>query len=98
MSVQEFAKYVLDNIGRATLVNSFNIINKLVVEDGYPFTEFVESIRSQLKVGGEKEMRIAIACTDALCHYGDTKYNKQMVIDNFIISVWEAVNGGNGWI
>ena len=95
MSVQEFAKYVLDNIGRATLVNSFNIINKLDSEDGYPFPDFVDSVRKNLTIGGEKEMRIAIACSDALCHYSDSKYNKQMVIDNFIISVWEAVNGGN---
>lgn len=94
MSVQEFAKYVVDNIGRATLVNSFNIINKLDTEEGYSFTEFVESVRNCLTSGGEKEMRIAIACSDALCHYGDSKYNKQMVIDNFIMSVWEAVNGG----
>ena len=42
MNVQEFAKYVITNMHRATLSNALNISTKLDTEGFYKFNEFLE--------------------------------------------------------
>ena len=103
MSCKEFGKYVVDNIKRATLSNSLNISNKIDVENGYGFEELVNEIylSTEVLIENKRIDRIAaykviVACSDSLKKYrANFNYNKKMIIDDYIIKLWEAFNGGN---
>ena len=44
MTVKDFAKYVIDNMSRASLANSLNIATKLDNPEYYSFIEFLNEI------------------------------------------------------
>ena len=100
MSVEKFAQYVINNLNRATLANAMNIADKLDNPDYYEFQEFnnyimqyvgTESILNFL--GKAKVYKILSACYDAVKAYNsEFKYNKRMIIDDYIIKLWCAVN------
>ena len=46
MTVKDFAKYVIDNMSRASLANSLNIATKLDNPEYYSFIEFLNEIVS----------------------------------------------------
>ena len=101
-TVQEFAEYVVDNMWRATVANALNIADSLDSEGGYSLTDFVKSVESYLGtekalkfLGAVKTSAMIVACYRCLKSYNsDFKYNKRMIIDNFIIDLWEASNLG----
>lgn len=98
-TLEQFAKYVVDNMHRATLVNALNISQKIDVSDGYPFIEFARAVNNYVGsccIGGQTTL---FACkvqvlTDKCVRMYESQYNinKSMIIDNFIIEFWEAVN------
>ena len=98
MTVNDFAKYVIDNMRRASLANALNIANKLDNPEYYAFPEFVECMNdyvAQLVANGKmdaiRSSKILVASSEALSAYKSTnKYNKLMIIDNFIINVWKS--------
>ena len=100
MTVEDFAKYVIDNMHRATLSNALNIADKLDNPDFYTLISFAENIESYLglvevqsRLGTLVTYKILIATDDCLKHYNsDIKYNKRMIIDNYIIDMWRAIN------
>ena len=100
MDVAQFAKYVIDNMSRATLANALNIANKLDVEGGYKVEEFIKALNEYLthtdviqRLGTIKTAKIVVAIDDCQKHYfSQTKYQKHMIIDNLIIDIWCAIN------
>ena len=105
MLLEDFAKYVIDNMTRATLVNALNITNKLSntkkSPDIYNASEFLRAVYNYLnsKLSGD--------CTDTIKIYktivatdkclksleSSVPYNETMVIDSYIIEIWESLNG-----
>ncbi len=101
MSVEEFAKFVIDNMNRATLSNALNIGNKLNGGDYYNLDEFivaidayVSTLLSNSKLEKATAYRI-LALSGVLNNKlkSNFKYNKQMLIDDYIIEIWSAING-----
>lgn len=96
MTNLEFTEYVLNNMNRATLPNALNITNKLTTEfDIFEFLnnliDIVESKMLNKKDVAYRILSAAFICRDKL--NSEIKYNKTMVIDDLIISIWEAING-----
>ena len=100
MTVEKFAQYVINNLNRATLANAMNIADKLDNPDYYNFQEFNNYVLQYLNtqdvvnfLGREKTYKILYACYDAVKAYNsEFKYNKRMIIDDYIIKLWSAVN------
>ena len=100
MSVKEFAKYVLNNLNRATLANALNIADKLDNPDYYNFIDFVSAINEYARsealmkfLGNVRVCKIVALSYDYQQTYNsDKKYNKRMIIDNYIIELWNAIN------
>ena len=101
MGVEDFAKYVIDNISRATLSNALNISNKLNGGEYYNLDEFIVAIdkyvSSQL-VNNKISKAAAYKILDSSCTLikkleTTFKYNKQMLADDYIIDIWRAING-----
>ena len=100
MTVKDFARYVLSNLGRATVSNAMNITEKIDNEGFYPFDEFSQAIidcvneqLSTIKPNSEVASRVLVASYNARKKYSSVvKYNKKMIIDQYIIDMWEAVN------
>ena len=101
MEVKDFAKYVIDNMHRASLVNALNISNKLDTDGYYKFEEFINCIveyinecLSNKRIESFDAYNILISSNDWLKMYkSEFNYNKQMIIDNYIIDLWEIING-----
>ena len=101
MEVKDFAKYVIDNMHRASLANALNIPNKLDTEGYYKFEEFVNNIVNYINeslsnnhIDKTEAYNILIYSNDWLKMYkSEFNYNKQMIIDNYIIDLWEIING-----
>lgn len=102
MTCADFAKYMVDNIGRATLANAFNITDKFVSKT-YDFMEFLQYVDNyvsdKLTSCNNKVIyyKIAVATNKArTMASSENKYNFTMIVDEFVCSVWEAVNGSKG--
>ena len=46
MNVTDFAKYVIDNMHRATLANAMNIAEKIDNEEYYAFKDFTDNVNT----------------------------------------------------
>lgn len=98
MNVQEFAKYTVDNMHRASLVNAFNIAEKLDNPKFYKLNEFISNciwyiseLQGMNKIAPQTSSRLLVALYNCERDYNsEFKYNKKMVIDNLIIEMWEA--------
>lgn len=98
MTVQEFAKYTIDNLYRASLVNAFNIAEKLDNPDFYTLEDFINScinyiseLQSKSKINSKKSSKLLVALYKCEKNYNsEFKFNKKMIIDNLIIEMWEA--------
>lgn len=97
MTVEEFARYIVDNMGRASLVNALNIPSR--ISDGnYDPMELSRCIQSYVGEAVSKKIlstqsayRIIVACDDFCKKYdSEFKYQKRMVLDMLIIDIWEA--------
>ncbi len=105
MNVEEYAKYVMQNLGRATRGNAIKIVDRLGEGNDYDFLEFVDNIEKYVSANlsssapsSNISLTIMIAVNSARLRYSsnNARYNKRMVIDNFILDLWEAVNGKKG--
>ena len=98
MTVKEFSKYTIDNLSRASLVNAFNISEKLDNPDYYKLEDFIKNcinyiseLQSNMKINSKKASKLLVALYNCEKNYNsEFKYNKKMVIDNLIIEMWEA--------
>ena len=102
MTCLEFGKYIINNIKRATLSNALNICNKIDIDGGYDFNELVKSINDYTgeliatsKIDKIIAYKIIIICKDAVDKYNSSfNYNKKMIIDDFVIRLWETFAKG----
>ena len=103
MNTKEFAKYVIDNIGRATLGNSLKIADKIDNVDFYSFEDYVKETNEYVsKVLVENKLP-NIKCYHILSildtYYKkyvalkEKKYNKTFIINDLIIDLWKVING-----
>ena len=104
MDIQSYAEYVLENLSRATLVNALNITTKLGRGNGkFEVNDFCDSISSCAtkklesgKLGAIVAYRIFIACSDCKAEFATANpRSMQMVLDDLIIKLWEAINGNS---
>jgi len=101
MDVKDFAEFVINNMGRATLSNALNISGKLNGGDYYELEEFITSINecvskqlSSGKLSNDVAYRILAASSVLTKKITSTfKYNRQMLADDYIIEIWRAING-----
>jgi hypothetical protein len=99
MRVDEYAKYVINNMNRATLGNALNISNKFNSE--YNFIEFLNFINTYIEdvmvsklLQKDKCYNILYLSNKAFKMYNsDFNYNKTFIIDDFIIELWQVLNG-----
>lgn len=96
MTVKEFSKYVIDNLNRASLVNAFNIAEKLDNPNYYSLEDFIHECILYLTdslVNVKLKPIIACKLLSALfdCEKAiNSGLNRRMIIDNLIIEMWEA--------
>lgn len=98
MNVNDFAKYVIDNMHRATLANAMNISEKIDNEEYYTFKDFVNSVNAYVSDALQNNKICNIQAYKILgnmdkyakMYDSDIKYNKRMIIDNMIIELWEC--------
>ena len=98
MTVKEFSKYVIDNLNRASLVNAFNIAEKLDNSNYYLLEDFIHECVLYLTdslINIKMKPTIACKLLSALfdCEKAinsEFKFNRRMIIDNLIIEMWEA--------
>lgn len=102
MSVKDFAKYVIDNLGRASIGNSLNISQKFFGDNAYNIKDFigfvdeyVASLMSNQKVSCIKGYKIYISGRNAIEKLENTsiKYNEYMIVDDYVMSLWGIING-----
>lgn len=98
MTNQDFSKYVIDNMHRATLVNALNVSNKLNNGD-YDVNEFINNslayiseLLSNGKISFEMASRLSVAFYNCKKDYNsEFNYSKYMIINNLIIRLWEIL-------
>lgn len=86
---------------RATASNALNIATKIDAPDMYPLEDFVNNIVSYVstllesgKIDKIKAYKLIVASDRCLKAYkSDYRYNKTMIIDNYIIDMWIALTG-----
>ena len=100
MTVKDFAKYVIDNMSRASLANSLNIATKLDNPEYYSFIEFlneivlyVNELLKDNKIDTMRAYRILVASDDSKKLYeSDKSAVKTMIIDDYVMNIWRAYN------
>lgn len=100
MTTKEFSKYFIDNIERATLINALNVSDKLnnneynVNDFIKESIEYISNLQATYKISLEKSSKMLVAfynCSKDLS--SEFKYNRYMILNNLIISIWEISNG-----
>ena len=97
MTTVEYARYVIDNINRASMANTLNIVKSLCGEKAtYDPKEFLESVIKVLgdivvfgNLGTKKTYEIVVLAQKALDSLESDKHKLQMVIDEFILKLWK---------
>ena len=99
MTVVEFSKYVIDNMHRATLVNSLNVSKKLIdgIFDVNEFIkislEYISELLSKDKISTETASRLSVAFYNCRNDYNsEYNYNKSMLLNDLIINMWEILS------
>lgn len=100
MNIFDFTKYVLDNMYRATAANTLNISARIDKQNGYSFIDFVTNIDSHLqgylqqgKIDSGKIYTLLANSYKALKKYNsEFKYNKDMIVDDYILEMWCILN------
>lgn len=99
MNVEEYAKYVVNNMNRATLGNALNIATRFVSE--YDFEEFLLFVNKYVGDALVSNTLSKDKCYTIL-HLSNKagkmlksefRYNKSFIIDDFIVDMWGAING-----
>lgn len=99
MEVNEFAKFVIDNMHKATVGNALNIALKLDNPEYYAFDSFLIELEKYcttiLQDGFNKNKCYSIftLINNTLNKYNSPiKYNKTFIINDFIIDLWRIMN------
>lgn len=100
MLVNEFARYVINNMGRATLGNALNIANRFSSGD-YNFIEFLNQVNVYVADLLKSNTLNSIKCYNILSitdktlklYNSEFNYNKSFIVDDFIIDIWSVLNG-----
>lgn len=100
MSSAEFAKYMIDHIGLASLPNALKIAENFNSATDYHFDEFLRDVQNYLhtlitenKLDLDKCYTLIALCSNSLKKYSEDKITKSYVIDDFIIELWKVYNG-----
>jgi hypothetical protein len=99
MTLDEYAKYIVDNMGRATLTNALTISSKFDTE--YNFNDLLISMQKYIstlidndKFNKDKCYNLFSAISQSLKKYrSNVKYNKLFIYNDFIIDIWRIFNG-----
>ena len=103
MTEKEFAKYMVDNMHRATLANALNIVNNLSGENPKynidillaEIDSYVSTALSNKKIDKDKAYKILYLSSDLNTKlHSDKKYQKIMLLDDFIIRFWNCFQWG----
>ncbi len=99
MNVKDFAKYVIDNLNRATCGNTLSITQKFTKNE-YDFIEFIQNFREHLsnyivedKMDLDKCYSFLHYSKKALDEHNEGKIDKVYIIDDFLINIWRVENG-----
>ena len=100
MTVEEFSKYFIDNISRATVSNALKVTIK-VNDTDYMFNDFVKGIITYTETCIKENRFKPSICYGILyiCdkysrkYNSEIKYSKEYIVNDFIIDLWRLVNG-----
>lgn len=99
MTVNDYAKYTIDNLHRATLSNALNISSKIDKPNCYSFIDFANGLKSYaielLKLNTSNDIYysiIYIVNKYTLMYNSNYNYNKLYIIDSLIIDLWEILS------
>lgn len=100
MDVVDFSKYVVNNLNRATLGNALNITST-VISSKYNLDDFINNIiKYSIELGQQNKLNCNTVynilfysnkCLETLKNKGSL--TDIMVLDNYIIEIWRAING-----
>lgn len=98
---EEYAKYIIDNMGRAQLSNALTITTKFDVDNGYKFTDILINIQKYLdkliiedKFDKMKCYKLLVIVSNTLNDLNNSKnINKIYIYNDFIINIWKVFNG-----
>lgn len=101
MEVNEFAKFVIDNMGRATAGNALNIVNKLDNPEYYKFSDFAVELQKYIAAiladgsyNKDKCYEMLVLLDKTIQKYNSPiKYNKTFIINDFILELWRIIHG-----
>lgn len=100
MTVKDFSKYTVDNMHKASAPNALKIATRISPGGEYDLTEFINGIvdyvntlLSSGKIGKIKAYKVLIASDKCLEAFNAPfRYDKTMIIDNYIIDLWESLS------
>lgn len=100
MSISDYARYIINNITRATIGNALRIGDKIDIDGGYKFDELLNNIciyidELILNKNLSKEKCYSIYYIINLYkkqYLSEIKYNKKYIINSFIIDLWKIMN------
>ena len=107
MNICEYIEYVLTNMHRASAANALNICKKF--QEEYNFSDFVECLISYIESNllklnqdgytNDKIYKILALSYGILIKYNNKEihYNKQILIDSYILSLWSIITGDNNY-
>ena len=101
MNELEFAKYTLDNMARATLVNALSISDKFKGQQAYDLDTYIISLEKYICTYIKDNVFNAYQANQlfaAIYTYkskiaSNFNYNNAILLDDLIIAIWEAING-----
>lgn len=100
MDVKEYAKFVIDNMCRATVGNALNIVSKLDDPEFYKFEDFAVELQKYVVTllssdfNKDKCYAVLSLISATLKKYrSNIKYNKTFILNDFIIDLWRILNG-----
>ena len=98
MEIKDYAKYVIDNITRATCGNTLNITNKFLNKE-YDYkdfikhlVEYVEEILVSGRISKDKCYSILHIANESLKALNKPSYIETYIIDDFLIDLWRILN------
>ena len=101
MTVEDYAKYVINNITRATIGNALKISDKLDTDNNYKFLDFINYFSTYIcelnkdgKLNNDKFYSIMYIINNCINKYNSNiNYNKRFIINDFIIDFWKIMEG-----
>ena len=93
-SVDEFAGFVLNNIGKANLGNTLKITDSIDCEDGFSFEDFLSACKKKcadicqnVPQFGAKILKLCVKY-DSLYH--EERGDKKMTVDMFVLELCQT--------